>query len=170
MQRTDPAAAALVLRVERAQRASRQVVRHVGVRPGLGLVDVRVFVRQRFADERAHVGLLAAFSVVVALGEGGLAEARYGQILFFRVPGEADAGMALFEDAEGTAGGGWGWFRVGGEGCLAGYWRYGRAAFVEEVAEAAGYGWFAQAGEITESGRYALDNAGARAGVACRRL
>jgi hypothetical protein len=52
---------------------------------GIYIFVVGILFGVRFADVCAHDRLLVAFGVVVAGGEGRLAEARDGQILFFDV-------------------------------------------------------------------------------------
>lgn len=90
------------------------MVRDVQTQQGLGVdvLAIRIFVGACFADVGAHDRLLVAFGVVVAGGKGRLAEARYGQILFFDVDvgavaggGEVDGFAAL-------------WFAEVGEGAL----------------------------------------------------
>lgn len=66
----------------------------------VGVLAVRIVFGESLADVCAHYSLLAAFLVVVAGGERGLAEACDGEILFFRVRDERlrDA-LAEFSDA-----------------------------------------------------------------------
>jgi len=75
------------------------MVRDIQTQQGFSVdvLVVGVLVRARFADVCAHDRLLVAFRVVVAGGEGRLAEARDGEILFFDVVavGEEDGFAAL---------------------------------------------------------------------------
>ena len=73
--------------VQWTQRAAGQMVRHVQAQQGLDVdvLAVRIVFRDGFADVGPHGGLLVALRVVVADCEGGLAEACYGEILFFDV-------------------------------------------------------------------------------------
>lgn len=95
MQRANPLAASPVIGIERAQRTPRQMIRNINnAQQRTSVVEIRIVVRERFADVRAHQRLLAALFVVVALRERRLAEARDGQILFVGVQGERGRGPA----------------------------------------------------------------------------
>jgi len=57
------------------------------------ILAVRVLVGARFADVCAHDSLLVALRVVVAGGEGRLAETRHREILFFDVVAVCKEGL-----------------------------------------------------------------------------
>lgn len=86
----------------------------------------RVVFGKSFADERAHVRLLAALLVVVAAGERRLAESCDGEILFFGIAGKSDDVLAgLFEGRHGAFDGFDGPAGDAGDGCFACDWRDG---------------------------------------------
>jgi hypothetical protein len=101
MLRTDalPPPTPSIHHVQRTEWTTRQMVRDIQTQQGFSVdvLVVGVLVRARFADVCAHDRLLVAFRVVVAGGEGRLAEARDGGILFFDVVavGEEDGFVAL---------------------------------------------------------------------------
>jgi hypothetical protein len=101
------------------------MVRDVRLEQSIRVLGTRVVVRESFGDVRAHDRLLAALLVVVAGGEGRLAEAGDGEILFFGVCGEGNAWEGFFERLYGAFEG-FGCFAGGaGAGCLASDGRYG---------------------------------------------